>query len=337
MYQHVNHATMVTILEEARVPFLQEPFGAEITTIGLLIHEVRVLYKGQLRLVDSPLQVTIWTKRVRAVDFTLGYEVRPVDADPSVKAVGDRRDAAGDRAHQRTTAATALTRAAGLSATLDAMTSKPERGLWLPDAAQRANLGDVRRTGAPTRRRRGDPAAAALAGRVGGLGGNGFRCAGEPGGRRAPCARPTSRAGADELLRGLSGAGRVRATSIRASRWTRPGAGRCRPNPASCHSTTCPREAVLDLAQRGAEVSKEQGSQGPPVSLLDQEVIHVSGAGITVGIPMRCVFALTAMGFVETRGDADEVVRVRTVGHGCASTRGTARCTDRRGRYCALV
>ena len=81
MYQHINHATMVTILEEARVPFLREPFGAVITTTGLLIHDVRVLYKGQLRLVDSPLQVMIWTKRVRAVDFTLGYEVRPVNAD----------------------------------------------------------------------------------------------------------------------------------------------------------------------------------------------------------------------------------------------------------------
>ena len=62
MYQHINHATMVTILEEARVPFLREPFGTEITTIGLLIAEVRVAYKGQLRLVDSPLQVTIWAK-----------------------------------------------------------------------------------------------------------------------------------------------------------------------------------------------------------------------------------------------------------------------------------
>jgi acyl-CoA thioester hydrolase len=46
------------------------------TTIGLLIHEVNILYKGQLRLVDSPLQVTMWSKRVRAVDFTIGYEVR---------------------------------------------------------------------------------------------------------------------------------------------------------------------------------------------------------------------------------------------------------------------
>ena len=82
MYQHINHATMVTILEEARVDFLREPFAEDVATIGLLIHEVRVLYKGQLRLDDSPLQVTMWTKRLRAVDFTLGYEVRPVDAPP---------------------------------------------------------------------------------------------------------------------------------------------------------------------------------------------------------------------------------------------------------------
>jgi acyl-CoA thioester hydrolase len=44
-----------------------------------------VLYKGQLRLVDSPLQVTMWTKRLRAVDFTLGYEVRSVDAGPDAR------------------------------------------------------------------------------------------------------------------------------------------------------------------------------------------------------------------------------------------------------------
>ncbi|RZT12289.1 acyl-CoA thioester hydrolase [Mycobacterium sp. BK558] len=82
MYQHINHATMVTILEEARIPFLREPFGEEITTIGLLIAEVQIFYKAQLRLIDSPLQVTMWSKRVRAVDFTIGYEVRSVGAPP---------------------------------------------------------------------------------------------------------------------------------------------------------------------------------------------------------------------------------------------------------------
>jgi acyl-CoA thioester hydrolase len=85
MYQHINHATMVTILEEARIPFLREPFGADITTIGLLIAEVNIAYKGQLRLVDSPLQVTMWAKRVRAVDFTIGYEVRQAHATPATK------------------------------------------------------------------------------------------------------------------------------------------------------------------------------------------------------------------------------------------------------------
>ena len=88
MYQHINHATMVTILEEARIPFLREPFESVIEDIGLLIHEVNILYKGQLRLRDSPLQVTMWSKRVRAVDFTIGYEVRSVrraaDSKPSV-------------------------------------------------------------------------------------------------------------------------------------------------------------------------------------------------------------------------------------------------------------
>ena len=85
MYQHVNHATMVTILEEARVPFLTPAFALDIATTGLLVADVRVTYKGQLRLADSPLQVTIWVKQLRAVDFTLGYEVRSVTAEPESK------------------------------------------------------------------------------------------------------------------------------------------------------------------------------------------------------------------------------------------------------------
>lgn len=85
MYQHVNHATMVTILEEARVPFLREPFAGDVQSTGLLIAEVKVSYKGQVRLTDSPLQVSIWVNRLRAVDFTLGYEVRSVHADPDSK------------------------------------------------------------------------------------------------------------------------------------------------------------------------------------------------------------------------------------------------------------
>ena len=45
------------------------------------------------------------------------------------------------------------------------------------------------------------------------------------------------------------------------------------------------------------------------MSLLDQEVIEVSGGGERVGVAMRMVFTLVAMGFVPD-GRA-EVVRVR--------------------------
>lgn len=103
MYQHINHATMVTILEEARVPFLSPAFGADITTTGLLIAEVRIAYKGQLRLLDSPLQVTIAVQRLRAVDFTLSYAVRSAHADPDSKpaVVADTQLAAFDINDQR--------------------------------------------------------------------------------------------------------------------------------------------------------------------------------------------------------------------------------------------
>lgn len=103
MYQHINHATMVTILEEARVPFLVDAFGATITTTGLLMAEMHIAYKAQLRLTDSPLQVTVWTNRLRGVDFTLGYEVRPAGADPDSKpaAIAETLLAAFDLDRQR--------------------------------------------------------------------------------------------------------------------------------------------------------------------------------------------------------------------------------------------
>jgi hypothetical protein len=113
--------------------------------------------------------------------------------------------------------------------------------------------------------------------------------------------------GADELIGGLAMPG---ASGFVDTGFPMDSAWRAAlpPDTGFVHVDDLPADAVLDVAHRGAEVSKEQGAQGPPVSLLDQEVINVSGAGITVGIPMRCVFALTAMGFVDER----EMVRVRT-------------------------
>ncbi|WP_281180158.1 acyl-CoA thioesterase [Nocardia acidivorans] len=82
-FQHINHARMVTLLEEARIPWL---FTDDRPTVrlrsGCVLADLRVQYKGQLRHEDSPLDVSMWIDRLRAVDFTVGYEVRAGGADP---------------------------------------------------------------------------------------------------------------------------------------------------------------------------------------------------------------------------------------------------------------
>ena len=122
--------------------------------------------------------------------------------------------------------------------------------------------------------------------------------------------------GADELAGGLA--------AVDSSGYVNPGfpmdsawRGALPPDSGFTHLDDVPARLMLDLAQRGAQLAKEHGSaQGPPVSLLDQEVIRVSAADVSVGVPMRCVFALTAMGFLPQSSeavDADEIVRVRTL------------------------
>jgi hypothetical protein len=87
------------------------------------------------------------------------------------------------------------------------------------------------------------------------------------------------------------------------------------PESGFIHLDDIPARVVLDLAQSGAQLAKEHGSaHGPPTSLLNQEVIEVSSGDVVVGLPMRCVFALTAMGFLPQSIEAvadDEMIRVR--------------------------
>jgi hypothetical protein len=120
--------------------------------------------------------------------------------------------------------------------------------------------------------------------------------------------------GADELARGLA--------AVDSSGYVNPGfpmdsawRGALPPDSGFTHLDDVPARLMLDLAQRGAQLAKEHSSaHGPPVSLLDQEVIRVSSADASVGVPMRCVFALTAMGFLPQSAeavDAEEIVRVR--------------------------
>lgn len=72
-----------------------------------------------------------------------------------------------------------------------------------------------------------------------------------------------------------------------------------------------PADVLADLTDQGAAVARHNpGPHGsPPAALLDQKVITVSGAGFEVEVPLRCLFALSGMGFVGTPGTR-ETVRV---------------------------
>lgn len=90
-FAHINHAQMVTLLEEARIDWLLSADDANESLIkSALIANVNIAYKKPLRHSDSPLEITLWFERVRSVDFTIGYEVRaagaPADSAPAVVA-----------------------------------------------------------------------------------------------------------------------------------------------------------------------------------------------------------------------------------------------------------
>ncbi len=193
-----------------------------------------------------------------------------------------------------------------------------ERGLWLGPqggAAQRADLA----TFVERAMRLDDAAVIRLRARAGGLvsawvatGFDVLACRVVGG-----AVRPADlSAAADGLGRGLS--------AMDASGYVDPGfpmdsawRGALPPESGFTHVDDVQARVMLDLAERGARLAKEHsGSHGPPVSLLDQEVIRVSSAEVEVGLPMRCVFALTAMGFLPQQADAipaEEIIRVRVM------------------------
>lgn len=185
-----------------------------------------------------------------------------------------------------------------------------ERGIWLADAAQRENLGAfVQRAvrldeAAVIRLRgRGDDVVVAWAA-------TGFEVLAcrAISGRVQP---PDLCAGADALLRAPRNAdGYVDPGFAMDSAWR----GALPPDAGFAHLDDVPAAALVELSQRGASLAREHsGAHGPPPSLLDQEVLTVSAGEESVGVPMRCVFALTAMGFLPDPIPADEVVRVRVM------------------------
>lgn len=112
-----------------------------------------------------------------------------------------------------------------------------------------------------------------------------------------------------ELLAGLAVVGRpvVDPGRARDAEWRSP----LPPEQGWQQVDEIPTEVLAALADRGLAVAREHtGPQGtPPASLLDQTVITVSGSGLDVGVPLRCLFALSGMGFIGDP-DAGEAVRV---------------------------
>ena len=109
-FGHINHARIVTLMEEARVQWLLSGAGSEasgpndagagseasgpsdaaasfypLITSAMIVH-VDIRYQRQLRHEDAPLQIGMWIKGFRSVDFTIGYEIRPAGEDESTKA-----------------------------------------------------------------------------------------------------------------------------------------------------------------------------------------------------------------------------------------------------------
>lgn len=200
--------------------------------------------------------------------------------------------------------------------------SAPERGIWLDDATHREDLA----TFTERARRLDDAAVIRLRERSGGFVvawvATGFDVLASR--VVAGRVRPADLcAGADALIAALTAmdrSGYVEPGFAMDSAWR----GALPPESGFAHLDDVPARVMLDLARRGVALAKEHSSaHGPPASLLDQEVVAVSSGDASVGIPMRCVFALTAMGFLaQSTGageldpetvSADEIVRVRAL------------------------
>ena len=113
--------------------------------------------------------------------------------------------------------------------------------------------------------------------------------------------------GADLVLAGLGSGSPIDLGYSMDSAWR----GALPPSDGFAHIDDVPARTLVELAERGAQLAKEHGSShGPPASLLDQTVLTVSADPVSVEVPMRVVFALTAMDFIPHSGDRTEARRI---------------------------
>jgi acyl-CoA thioester hydrolase len=84
VYQHVNNARVVTLLEEARTELLFDEGaqrGAQTLADGVVVVELVVRYWKPLVYSATPVQVRLWVSELQAASFALDYVVTATDGD----------------------------------------------------------------------------------------------------------------------------------------------------------------------------------------------------------------------------------------------------------------
>jgi len=87
VYHHINHASLVTLLEEARIPLLfTDAVEAGLTELpkGIVVVRLQVHYKAPIVVSGKDIRVDIDLTELRAASFTLAYRVHtgPAEEDP---------------------------------------------------------------------------------------------------------------------------------------------------------------------------------------------------------------------------------------------------------------
>ncbi|GLZ55209.1 acyl-CoA thioesterase [Actinomycetospora sp. NBRC 106378] len=77
-YRHVNHAKVVTLLEDARTALLFDAAareGVAAFEAGLLVARVDVRYRRPIPWTRRGVRARMWAHSLRAASFTVGYEL----------------------------------------------------------------------------------------------------------------------------------------------------------------------------------------------------------------------------------------------------------------------
>jgi acyl-CoA thioester hydrolase len=86
-YRHLNNASVVTLLEEARIGLFFDAAAADGIdgfAAGLLVAALNVQYRRQVPYRSRPVRVAMAVDEVRAASFRIGYELHdgPEETDP---------------------------------------------------------------------------------------------------------------------------------------------------------------------------------------------------------------------------------------------------------------